>query len=274
MKKLLGVLCIAIMAGGFMFSSCTKTFTIKVEANNADWGTVVGDGNYAENAVATLMATPNAGYKFVKWNDGNTENPREITVTENATYTAFFEAIPVEPGVKVTFKGNTWKASKVGGARFQGTTQGGTPYDYWTVAGVLTENQFPLAEVAMNAQTKGTYNSGINQNGQLSDNNFRWIEYYESRVLNDEDNNKYGDWWAKNATVNITSFDATALVLTSKVNATMFSAFEGLAGENPVGIDAATTTQMDAELNNIHLELNPSKASAKKAYKGQKLLVK
>lgn len=54
-------------------------------------GTVTGGGEYESGSTATLTATPNTGYKFKQWSDGNTSNPRTITVTGNATYTAEFE---------------------------------------------------------------------------------------------------------------------------------------------------------------------------------------
>ncbi len=38
----------------------------------------------------TLTAVPDAGYKFTKWSDGNTDNPRTILVTENMTLSATF----------------------------------------------------------------------------------------------------------------------------------------------------------------------------------------
>ena len=40
----------------------------------------------------TITAIPNEGYRFLTWNDGNTENPRTVTVTGNITYTAYFES--------------------------------------------------------------------------------------------------------------------------------------------------------------------------------------
>ena len=40
--------------------------------------------------VKHISATPKTGYHFVKWNDGNTDNPREITVNADITYTATF----------------------------------------------------------------------------------------------------------------------------------------------------------------------------------------
>lgn len=71
-----------------IFDYTPKTYTITASGTN---GTVTGGGTYNYNSTTTLTATPNEGYKFVKWSDGNTSNPRTVTVTANATYTAVFE---------------------------------------------------------------------------------------------------------------------------------------------------------------------------------------
>ncbi len=67
-------------------------------------GTVSGGGSYAAGATATLTATPNTGYHFVQWQDGNTQNPRTITVTGDATYTAAFapDAAPATATVTIS----------------------------------------------------------------------------------------------------------------------------------------------------------------------------
>ncbi len=65
-------------------------YTITVLANNNDWGTVSGGGSFLENTTTTISATANQGYHFVQWQDGNTDNPRTITVTADMTYTATF----------------------------------------------------------------------------------------------------------------------------------------------------------------------------------------
>ena len=54
-------------------------------------GTVAGGGMYESGTMATLTATPNSGYKFTKWSDGNTSASRTVTVTADASYTAQFE---------------------------------------------------------------------------------------------------------------------------------------------------------------------------------------
>ena len=66
------------------------TYTIETAAVPETGGTVTGGGTFQENSSITLEAIPNAGFYFDHWGDGNTENPRTITVTANATYTAYF----------------------------------------------------------------------------------------------------------------------------------------------------------------------------------------
>ena len=53
-------------------------------------GYVTGTGTYIEGETATLTATPLSGYRFEKWSDGMTDNPRTITMTGNLTLSAVF----------------------------------------------------------------------------------------------------------------------------------------------------------------------------------------
>ena len=57
---------------------------------NPTYGTATGSGSYERGTNVNISATPNSGYRFAQWSDGNTDNPRTITVTGNATYTAQF----------------------------------------------------------------------------------------------------------------------------------------------------------------------------------------
>lgn len=56
----------------------------------ANQGTVTGGGKYPENSNVQIKATPKDGYVFTGWSDGNTDNPRSVTVTADATYVAQF----------------------------------------------------------------------------------------------------------------------------------------------------------------------------------------
>ena len=73
------------------FSSSKNQYTLTLLSNNDEWGTVTGGGEYDYNSVRTITATPKSGFKFVKWNDDNTNASREVTVTADVTYTATFD---------------------------------------------------------------------------------------------------------------------------------------------------------------------------------------
>ena len=67
------------------------TYTLTVLSSNEEMGTVTGGGTYEEGTEATLTATPNVGYCFVKWNDDNTDNPRKLSVMSDLEFTAIFD---------------------------------------------------------------------------------------------------------------------------------------------------------------------------------------
>lgn len=74
-------------------SPCSESYTISVSSANPEMGTATGGGIYDYGTVIEISATPFADYEFVRWDDGNTDNPRFITVTEDATYMAEFQPL-------------------------------------------------------------------------------------------------------------------------------------------------------------------------------------
>ena len=56
----------------------------------AENSTVQGTGEYDYGTVVELMAIADTGYKFNKWSDEVTDNPRIVTVTKNMEFTALF----------------------------------------------------------------------------------------------------------------------------------------------------------------------------------------
>ncbi len=64
--------------------------TIIAVSYNPMQGTVTGGGIYPEGYLVTLTAEAFEGYTFVSWNDGSTDNPREIAVISDALYVASF----------------------------------------------------------------------------------------------------------------------------------------------------------------------------------------
>ena len=53
-------------------------------------GYVYGGGQFKPNTSVEISAYPNVGYHFTQWSDGNTDNPREIVLTCDTTFTAEF----------------------------------------------------------------------------------------------------------------------------------------------------------------------------------------
>ena len=45
------------------------------------------------NPQASFSAVPKSGFSFSRWSDGNTQNPRTITVTQDTVIIAYFTAV-------------------------------------------------------------------------------------------------------------------------------------------------------------------------------------
>ena len=75
-------------------------------------GIVVGSGTYSDSTEVEIAAVAICGYHFVQWSDGNSENPRHVTVTEDTELTATFDIDEVgitdvsAPNAKVTVQDN------------------------------------------------------------------------------------------------------------------------------------------------------------------------
>ena len=65
----------------------------------AEHGTVTGSGTYTHGTEVTLTAIADEHYRFVRWSDGSTDNPRTISVTKDSTFTAEFAQDPAAVSV-------------------------------------------------------------------------------------------------------------------------------------------------------------------------------
>ena len=86
----------------FIISSLKEGVNVKIQFRKEHTITVnAGTGGTASSSAqkvpdgsqVTLTATPNTGYRFVKWNDGDTNATRTITPTSDMSYTAEFALI-------------------------------------------------------------------------------------------------------------------------------------------------------------------------------------
>lgn len=71
----------------------TPQYTITVVANDTLLGTVTGSGTYPSGTTIDIEARPYSGAVFTSWDDGNTDNPRSITITQDMTFTAIFTEV-------------------------------------------------------------------------------------------------------------------------------------------------------------------------------------
>ena len=139
--------------------------------------------------------------------------------------------------IAVNFGGESWEAVTSVGVIY--------PTNGFLLAVALSDEQgqaYPRADVCVNAAATGTYTDEIDAaSRQYTGGVIRYVEYYQNTALTDGTYN-YGDWWAKSMTMNITAFDATAMTMSTTVNAVMFDAYAALV--DGLGIEAADTETM------------------------------
>ena len=76
---------------GTLYAKWTDNVSsVHIYPNDASMGSVSRSGIYPKNSEITISATPNLGYHFVQWSDGNTENPRTLELTQDTILTAEF----------------------------------------------------------------------------------------------------------------------------------------------------------------------------------------
>ena len=76
-----------------VLGSDTVFTTITVASNDNTMGNAqVTTPHSCPDYEATISATANAGYHFVQWSDGNTDNPRTLTVTTDTVLVAEFQS--------------------------------------------------------------------------------------------------------------------------------------------------------------------------------------
>lgn len=73
-----------------IFDEVGATYTITATSADHSMGEVTGGSNYLAGEVAVLTAIPCNGCMFDHWDDGETTNPRTITVLSDSSFVAYF----------------------------------------------------------------------------------------------------------------------------------------------------------------------------------------
>ena len=79
----------------FFSQNPVETYTVTVYYDESQ-GFILGAGTYQAGATATIAAIPADGYYFKKWNDGTSDNPKEIVVDHDIVLAAFFEGTGID----------------------------------------------------------------------------------------------------------------------------------------------------------------------------------
>jgi hypothetical protein len=67
------------------------SYDVTVQSNNTVMGTASMIRYSCTSCIATFKVVAKTGYRFEQWNDGNTDNPRIVTVTQDTAFTAIFD---------------------------------------------------------------------------------------------------------------------------------------------------------------------------------------
>ncbi|MBP5411770.1 MAG: hypothetical protein J6Y47_00790 [Bacteroidales bacterium] len=197
---------LAVVLGILLLNSCQKEFTITATSNDATMGTVTGSGVYKKGTIVQLEAIPASGCQFEKWEDGNTDNPRSITVEKNATYTAVFfvkGSFSVSSTQRVLFASGNLQWSATGSHTVAG---GGTEAGTWRFA----PNQWDTIG-AKNSNISSTYTDWIDLFGWGTsgyDNKYPYMLSVKVEDYGNGENDIAGtnyDWGVYNAIYNPTT---------------------------------------------------------------------
>ncbi len=85
---------IRVMSDSTFTAIFDTVFKVNVSTEPAYYGNVLGGGSYARGSEATLRVGTRENYYFNRWNDGNRDNPRIITVTSDTTLVAILDTVP------------------------------------------------------------------------------------------------------------------------------------------------------------------------------------
>ncbi len=129
-----------------------RTFTLSVSSADESKGTTTQGGAYDEDSEILIYAAAKDGYKFSKWNDGNTDNPRTVKMIGNLSFVAYFDPFVPVPTYTITTSANAVEGSVVGGGVYESGAQvtlaavGNTGYHFtqWTDGNTTNPRQIAV----------------------------------------------------------------------------------------------------------------------------------
>ena len=131
--------------------SGVTSVNLDVEVNNEEWGSV--EVNEGDCGTATLRAVVEEDCsEFLRWNDGNTNNPRVVNVTSDTSFTAIFKDPVLDTTIDATImQGETYSFNG-----YELSEEGSYSATVLSVAGCeinLTINLYVISNDYINGET-------------------------------------------------------------------------------------------------------------------------
>ena len=101
----------------YVVSQSASRFNVKAVTTDVKKGLAIGTGRYEKDDMAEITAISNYGYHFTKWSDGNTDNPRFVSVSSDCEFKAEFEV-------------NNYNVLAAANEQTMGTVEGANTYAY------------------------------------------------------------------------------------------------------------------------------------------------
>lgn len=156
----------------------------------------------------------------------------------------------VTPGAKVTFGSTSWDAAAIDA--YNMSSYGAITFDAYSEP---TGEEYPFVMSGIYANAQGTYTDNVTEELGYANEKIAYLEYWEASYWT-LGQYQYGDWWTKEATINITEVDLTALTLSMNINATMFL-FGDIVTEgqiDPTLLSGATTESMTVVATKVPMQ--------------------
>ena len=262
-----------ILLVALLCTGCVKNldyYVIGVSVNPAGSATVTGGGMYEKGATATLAVTPADGYTFIAWSDGNTDNPRSVTVTADADYTAQCIVTPNGGGNQEENYDNIviWGLKNNGSydTAWVPYTDLGTEDRYlglrlYNSFGMLSGHMFsssndtypPTHADAVYLEGSwsrtGEYTYQSDNDGLMDDAILEYWSSYDSLLV--DTHFYYGNWWGKEMTLTVSAIDLTASTVSLEISAIMYDAYRCFLDH--VAMSACPTKQLYIKLTNARI---------------------
>ena len=201
------------LSGILLSFSAMANDTIRIYSNGCDdYQTFIG----SHGSQLTMTANSDQWSHFVRWNDGNTDNPRTITTNGNADYTAYFEtyrySVQVQSNDAARGRAYISKVVKDGTIDYDesvGTFDAGSEvylasqanygyhFDKWSDGNTSQQRSFILAQDTTFTATfaKNTYNITKNaEHGTISGNSSAEYLDYVTLTVNPDYGYHFTQW--------------------------------------------------------------------------------